>query len=87
MDRFLNIVLCSWVGLKIPHMVTKTKDFLANCYDNSFLRISNCELDEVCCPYLKIVLVQVAVDIESFWTEGYAGQIPNSGHELAIYVL
>ena len=25
-------------------------------------------------------------DIESFWTEGYAGQIPNSGHELAIYV-
>ena len=27
------------------------------------------------------------VDIESFWTEGYAGQIPNSGHELAIYVL
>ena len=27
------------------------------------------------------------VDIKSFWTEGYAGQIPNSGHELAIYVL
>ena len=27
------------------------------------------------------------VDIESFWTEGYAGQIPNSGHEIAIYVL
>ena len=27
------------------------------------------------------------VDMESFWTEGYAGQIPNSGHELAIFVL
>ena len=27
------------------------------------------------------------LDIESFWTEGYAAQIPNSGHELAIYVL
>ena len=26
------------------------------------------------------------VDIKSFWTEGYAGLIPNSGHELAIYV-
>ena len=25
------------------------------------------------------------MDIESFWTEGNAGQIPNSGHELAIY--
>ena len=24
------------------------------------------------------------MDIESFWTEDYAGQIPNSGHELAI---
>ena len=30
--------------------------------------------------------VRLAVDIERFWTEGYAGQIPNSGHELAIYV-
>ena len=29
----------------------------------------------------------LGVDIESFWTEGYAGQIPNNGHELAIYVL
>ena len=29
----------------------------------------------------------VIVDIESFWTEGYAGQTPNSGHELAICVL
>ena len=28
-----------------------------------------------------------SVDIKSFWTEGYAGQTPNSGHELAIYVL
>ena len=27
------------------------------------------------------------VDIESLWTEGYAGHIPNSGHELAAYVL
>ena len=27
------------------------------------------------------------VDIESFWTEDYAGQTPNSGRELAIYVL
>ena len=26
------------------------------------------------------------MDIESYWTEGNAGQIPNSGHELAIYV-
>ena len=26
------------------------------------------------------------MDIESFRTEGYAGQIPNSGHELTIYV-
>jgi len=25
-------------------------------------------------------LVDVIVDIESFWTEGYAGQSPNSGH-------
>ena len=32
-------------------------------------------------------LLSYLVDIESFWTEGYAGQIPNSGHELAIYVL
>ena len=32
-------------------------------------------------------LLQYSVDIESFWTEGYAGQIPNSGHELEIYVL
>ena len=29
----------------------------------------------------------LVVDIESFWMEGYAGQIPSSGHELAIYVL
>jgi hypothetical protein len=27
------------------------------------------------------------IDIESFWTEDYAGQIPNNGRELAIYVL
>ena len=26
----------------------------------------------------------LSVDIESFWTEGYAGQIPNRGHWLAI---
>ena len=28
--------------------------------------------------------MELPVDIESFWTEGYAGQTPNSGHELAI---
>ena len=33
------------------------------------------------------LILHLDVDIESFWTEGYAGQIPNSGHELAIYVL
>ena len=27
----------------------------------------------------------LCVDIESFWTEGYAGQTWNSGCELAIY--
>lgn len=27
----------------------------------------------------------ITVDIESFWTKGSADQIPNSGHELAIY--
>ena len=27
------------------------------------------------------------MDIESFWMEDYAGQTPNSGYELAIYVL
>ena len=27
------------------------------------------------------------MDIKSFWTEGYAGQSPNGGHELAIYEL
>ena len=32
-------------------------------------------------------LLSLIVDIESFWTEGHAGQILNSGHELAIYVL
>ena len=32
-------------------------------------------------------LLVLRVDIESFWMEGYAGQILNSGHELAIYVL
>ena len=26
------------------------------------------------------------MDIKNFWTEGNAGQIPNSGHDLAIYV-
>ena len=40
------------------------------------IRIDNWEL-----------IVRSGVDIESFWTEGYAGQISNSGHELAIYVL
>ena len=34
-----------------------------------------------------VTKVSLSVDIESFWTEGYAGQIPNSGHELAIHVL
>ena len=33
-----------------------------------------------------VVFVALPVNINSFWTEGYAGQIPNSGHELAIYV-
>ena len=27
--------------------------------------------------------VTYCVDIESFWMEGYAGQTPNSGHELS----
>ena len=31
-----------------------------------------------------ILSTYLPVDIESFWTEGYAGQIPNSGHELEI---
>ena len=35
----------------------------------------------------KVSYFCLPVDIESFWTEGYAGQILNSGHELAIYVL
>ena len=30
--------------------------------------------------------IELVVYIEIFWTEGYAGQTPNSGHELAIYV-
>jgi hypothetical protein len=30
-------------------------------------------------------LTPLVVDIEIFWTEGEAGQIPSSGHELAIY--
>ena len=32
-------------------------------------------------------VVGSGVDIESFWTEGYAVQTPNSGYEVAIYVL
>ena len=35
----------------------------------------------------KLSYMRLAVDIESIWTEGYAGQILNSGLELAIYVL
>ena len=27
-----------------------------------------------------VTKVSLSVDIESFWTEGYAGLIPNSGH-------
>ena len=35
----------------------------------------------------SLIQIGLTVDIQSFWTEGYAGQIiPNSGHELAIYV-
>ena len=38
--------------------------------------------------YIEIAeYMHIGVDIESFWTEDYAGQTPNSGHELAIYVL
>ena len=36
---------------------------------------------------VKFLPMKVSVDIESFWTECYAGQSPNGGHELAIYVL
>ena len=35
----------------------------------------------------SLIQIGLTVDIQSFWTEGYAGKIPNSGHELAIYVL
>ena len=28
----------------------------------------------------------LGMDMESFWTKGYAGLSPNGGHELAIYV-
>ena len=31
-----------------------------------------------------LVVLDLIVDMESFWTDDYAGQIPNSGHELAI---
>ena len=27
------------------------------------------------------------VDVKSFWTEGYAGQISNSGHEQSAYIM
>ena len=37
--------------------------------------------------FRMILFIYYIVDIESFWTEGYAGQIPNGGLELAIYVL
>ena len=37
--------------------------------------------------FVNFMSVEPYVDIESFWKEGYASQIPNSGHELAIYVL
>ena len=37
--------------------------------------------------FIIVTLVGSSVDMESFWMEGYAGQFPNSGHELAIYVL
>ena len=32
-------------------------------------------------------LIRVFVEIESFWTEDYAGQISNNGHELTIHIL
>ena len=35
--------------------------------------------------YISCFLEYVTIDIESFWTECYAGQSPNSGHDLAIY--
>ena len=38
-------------------------------------------------PFRVLVRIRLTVDIESFWMEGYSGQIANSGHELAIYVL
>ena len=31
--------------------------------------------------------VELSVDIESFWSEGYTGQSLNGGHKLAIHVL
>ena len=37
--------------------------------------------------FKKKPTMRLDVDIESFWMEGYAGQTPNSGHELAIFVL
>ena len=37
--------------------------------------------------YSDFVWPDLGVDIESFWTEGYASQIPNSGHELAIMLV
>ena len=36
---------------------------------------------------LGLGYIPLPVDIESFWTEGYAGQTLNSGHKLAIFVL
>ena len=38
-------------------------------------------------PTLAATIDYLVVDIESFWMEGYAGQIPKGGLELAIYVL
>ena len=35
--------------------------------------------------YISCFLEYVTIDIESFWTECYAGQSPNSGHDLTIY--
>ena len=34
-----------------------------------------------------IVCMHSTVDIESFWPEGYVGQTPNSGHELAMTIV
>ena len=50
------------------------------CYDFGFYTF-------LISQFANTNLIGLTVDIESFWTEGCSGQIPNSGHELAIYIL